>query len=193
MIGLLWSYRLYLVRWVQALFVILLAAVVVVLLVDSAAFMRVSGRFALLVTGAVFAPVWFGRRVPDAERAAWLWLGIPLLGILFLVSKAGTHVYVFFIPWAIVSGMVVGWLWGAVNRQWGSRAAHWLVAPLMVFLVLLFANYVRWMFVVNEVEVLRTWDENRPRGYWTSYATPDVESIFGFPNSERLEDRSRTL
>jgi hypothetical protein len=48
-------------------------------------------------------------------------------------------------------------------------------------LALLFGNYVYQLFVRNNPEILFTWDENRPTGYWTSFETPAFESIFGFP------------
>lgn len=160
---------------------LLLIGVMTVLLIDSAAFFRLPGRLALILSGALFLPVWFARRVPEAERAAWLWFGLAFLGIIFFVIKPGTHVYVFFIPWALVAGMVIGQIWGAVLQRWPGQVTRPLLATTLVLLVLIFGNYVRWLFVVNQVEVLRTWDENRPDGYWTSYTTPAFESIFGFP------------
>ncbi|MDQ3247999.1 MAG: hypothetical protein M3Q45_02210, partial [Chloroflexota bacterium] len=48
-------------------------------------------------------------------------------------------------------------------------------------LIALFGNYAYWYFVHNQVEVLRTWQINRPAGYWTAYATPDDRALFGFP------------
>lgn len=168
-------------RWLCAALLLLLAAVMTALLVDSAAFFRLPGRLAFLLCLMLFAPVWFAPRLPQAARTAWLWFGVPFLGIIFFVSKPGTHVYVFFIPWALVAGMVMGQIWDTLARWWGERWARWLLAPAMLLLALIFGNYVRWLFVVNQPEVLRTWDETHPAGYWTSYTTPAFESIFGFP------------
>ena len=64
------------------------------------------------------SPVWFGRGVAAAERALWLWFGLPLMAVMFFIARPGTHVYVFFIPWALVSGMVVGQVVEALVRQW---------------------------------------------------------------------------
>jgi hypothetical protein len=47
--------------------------------------------------------------------------------------------------------------------------------------VLVFGLYEYWLFVHNRVEVLRTWPEHRPPGYWTPYAMPVEIAIFGFP------------
>ncbi|MCE7980213.1 MAG: hypothetical protein DYG89_03405 [Caldilinea sp. CFX5] len=160
---------------------LLLVVVMTALLVDSTAFFELPGRLALWLWVVLFATVWVAPRVPQQERTAWLWFSAPLLGVIFFVVKPGTHVYIFFIPWAIVTGMVVGQLWTALANVWGSWSTRWLLAPAMALLVLIFGNYVYQLFVVNRVEVLRTWDENRPAGYWTSYTTPAFESIFGFP------------
>lgn len=179
--GLARAYRLYAPTVLRVPLLLLLAAVMTTLLIDSAAFFQLPGRLALWLWVALFATVWLAPRLPQSERAAWLWFSAPLLGVLFFVVKPGTHVYIFFIPWAIVTSMVVGQLWTAMTNVWGGWSTRWLLAPAMALLVLIFGNYVYQLFVVNRVEVLRTWDENRPAGYWTSYTTPAFESIFGFP------------
>ena len=179
--GLVHAYRSYTPTGLRVPLLLLLAVVMAALLIDSTAFFQLPGRLALWLWLALFTPVWFAPRLPQNKRAAWLWFGAPLLGVIFFVVKPGTHVYIFFIPWAIVTGMVVGQLWTGLATTWGSWITRWLLAPTMALLVLLFGNYVYQLFVVNRVEVLRTWEENRPAGYWTSYTTPAFESIFGFP------------
>ena len=47
--------------------------------------------------------------------------------------------------------------------------------------MLVFGNYGYWMFAHNQVEVLRTWEENRPAGYWTPMKEARQNAIFGFP------------
>ncbi|MCC6454927.1 MAG: glycosyltransferase family 39 protein [Caldilineaceae bacterium] len=182
LLGMVRGYRLYTPLWLRVSLALLLVGALAALLVDATAFL--SGTTAWLARGIfvlLFAPLWFGRGVPAAERAVWLWFGLPLMGVMFFIAKPGTHVYVFFIPWALVTGMVVGEVWQAVARRWGARPVRWLLAPVMLLLVLVFGNYVTQLFVRNDPEVLLTWDENRPAGYWTSYETPAFESIFGFP------------
>lgn len=180
-IGLGRIYWLYTPTRLRVPLVLLLAGVMAALLIDATAFFQWPGRLALLLCAIAIAPAWVAPRLPQAERTAWLWFGVPFLGVIFFVAKPGTHVYIFFIPWALVAGMGMGQLWDALAQRWGSWTTRWLLAPIMVLLVLIFGNYVRWLFVVNQVEVLRTWDENRPAGYWTSYQSPAFESIFGFP------------
>ena len=180
-VGLGRAYWRYAPKTLAILLTLLLAGVLAALLVDSAAFFQWPGRLALWLWAALFATVWLAPRLPPNERAAWLWFSAPLLGVIFFVVKPGTHVYIFFIPWAVVTGMVVGQLWTALAKAWGGWSIRWFLAPAMAVLVLIFGNYVYQLFVVNRVEVLRTWDENRPVGYWTSYTSPAFESIFGFP------------
>jgi hypothetical protein len=53
---------------------------------------------------------------------------------------------------------------------------------LATLTVLLFGTYAYWFFIYNQVEILPTWHENRPRGYWTVYDEPNYVAIFGFPH-----------
>lgn len=179
--GLLRVYWRYLPRWLGSGLTLLLAGVMAAMLWNATAFFALPARLPLLLWLLIFAPVWLAPGLPFAERTAWLWFGAPLIGVIFFVIKPGTHVYIFFIPWALVSGMVVAQGWQALARRWGTSTPRWLLAPALLFLALLFGNYARWLFVVNNPEVLRTWDENRPAGYPTSFTTPAFESIFGFP------------
>jgi len=173
-----WRYR---SRPLATALTVLLLGVVTAMVLAPVAFVDLPLRLAPLLVGLCFLPAWLTRRLPAAERTVWLWFGMTIIGVLFFVRKPGTHVYVFFVPWALVSGLVVGQLWEAIRERLGARTVRLVMAPVLVLLVLIFGNYVRQLFVVNRVEVLRTWDENRPAGYWTSYDSPAFESIFGFP------------
>lgn len=160
---------------------LLLIGVLLAMILAPVSFAELPWRLAPLLVALGVAPAWFGPRVQPGERAAWLWFGVTMIGVLFFVRKPGTHVYIFFVPWALVSGWAVGQVWDIVARRWKPTVARAVLAPTMLLLALIFGNYVYQLFVVNQVEVLRTWDENRPAGYWTSYDTPTFESIFGFP------------
>ena len=63
----------------------------------------------------------------------------------------------------------------------GTQAARWIAVPVATLAVLLFGNYAYWYFAATDVEVLRTWRENRPAGYPVTYDMPTRMSIFGFP------------
>ncbi|MFZ4661323.1 MAG: ArnT family glycosyltransferase [Caldilineaceae bacterium] len=179
--GLVRAYWRYAPKVLAILLTLLLVVVMTALWSDSTAFFQLPGRLAFWLWVALFATVWLAPRLSQNERTAWLWFSAPLLGVIFFVVKPGTHVYIFFIPWAMVTGLVIAQLWTALANAWGGWSTRWLLAPAMALLVLIFGNYVYQLFVVNRIEVLRTWDENRPAGYWTSYTTPAFESIFGFP------------
>lgn len=136
-------------------------------------------------TWAFFAlalvPAWFLPRLTVEERLAWLWFDVPLLAMLFFIRTPNTHVYGFFIGWALVAGSVIQAGWTALRARAGLRAATWAGAASALALTLLFGNYAYWYFVASDQEVLRTWRDNRPRGYWVPYTMPTALSIFGFP------------
>ena len=167
--------------WARVFLIMLLAGAMAALLTDATGFLSENVWLARGIFLAVFAPFWLAGIVPAVERAVWLWFGLPLMAVMFFIAKPGTHVYVFFIPWALVSGMALGEAWRTWQRWWGVSRVHSVVAPLVLLLALAFGNYVYQLFVRNDPEVLLTWDENRPAGYWTSFETPAFESIFGFP------------
>jgi 4-amino-4-deoxy-L-arabinose transferase-like glycosyltransferase len=179
LVGLGWVYGRFLPRLAALVWGLLLAGMMAALLVNAPAFFALPFRLGLIAFGLLFAPAWLARGMGHGERAVWLWFGAALIFVLFFVRKPGTHVYVFFIPWALVAGMVVGRLWEAATRR--APASRYALVPLSVAALVVFGYYVHRLFVVNNPEVLRTWDENRPAGYWTSFATPTFESIFGFP------------
>lgn len=124
---------------------------------------------------------WLMPRVTAEERTLWLWFGIPMLLTFFFTVKPRTHVYVFFMPWALLAGMVLqmGWTWS--HESVGDRQALLAGVGVTAVALSLFGSYEYWYFVYNQVEILRTWHENRPAGYWTVYGEPDDKGIFGFP------------
>jgi 4-amino-4-deoxy-L-arabinose transferase-like glycosyltransferase len=124
---------------------------------------------------------WLLPGVDEQERLVWLWFGGPFLLALFFTAAPNTHVYSFFIPWALLAGMVVDRGWQMLVQWMQPRPAQWLALPVAVSFLLLFGLYEYWLFVYNRVEVLRTWPENRPRGYWVAYDMPVEVAIFGFP------------
>ncbi|MBV7329540.1 glycosyltransferase family 39 protein [Chloroflexi bacterium TSY] len=131
----------------------------------------------------LFLPAWSLPKVSHQERIVWLWFGLLFLGALFAVLKPRTHVYIFFIPWALLAGVGASRIWCWMREQLGERWATLAGLSTVLLLASLFGNYAYWYFVHHEVEVLRTWPENRPRGYWTAYAEPDKRALFGFPSN----------
>ena len=132
--------------------------------------------FAVPIVAACLLP-----RTSTAERIAWIWLALPLMLAFFFVQKPRTHVYDFFMPWALLNGMIVGRGRHVLARRLPRRPAYALGTGVAAVCVLLFGNYTYWLFTYTDVEVLRTWDEHHPAGYWTPYPEPVQNSIFGFP------------
>lgn len=132
--------------------------------------------FALVLLPLILLP----RLTPEA-RSVWLWFSIPMLIAFFFTQKPRTHVYVFFIPWALLAGMMIerGFEW--LKKQVGNRVALMTSVGLVTVAVLVFGSYAYWYFIYHEVQVLRTWHENRPAGFWTIYDEAVETGIFGFP------------
>lgn len=116
------------------------------------------------------------------ERVIWLWFGVVLVLSIFFTATPNTHVYNFYFAWALVCGLTVEALWASVQQTNVHPALRWLATPVAAALILLFGFYQYSLFIRNDVEVLRTWPENRPPGYWTAYDLPIDSSIFGFPH-----------
>jgi len=127
------------------------------------------------------APQLLTRKLPATEQTVWLWFAAAMLLALFVVQKPRTHVYDFLIPWALLAGNAVEQTWRALEGSIGHDKALAIGLPAAAALILLFGNYVYLLFAYNGAEVLRTWQENRPAGYWTPYAEPRQNAMFGFP------------
>jgi hypothetical protein len=158
------------------------AVIVMVLTLWNSTWLRI-GTVDLIVipfTLALFA-VWLAPRLSVEGRALWLWLGAFVLVAFFLMSKPRSHVYIFFTPWALLAGEVIaqGWRW--INERLSQRAGMALGGAATVTALAVFGVYDYWLFTHNQVEVLRTWHENRPAGYWVPYEEPDDKALFGFP------------
>jgi hypothetical protein len=142
------------------------------------------GERDLWIVGMALAllPAWFLPRTPEQERLLWIWFGALLLIMLGFTSKPRTHVYVFFVPWALLVGMIaqrVGDWWAARNAN--PRTLAWAGALIGLVVALIFGGYVYQMFAYSRVEILRTWNVNWPWGYWRPYEVLDNRALFGFP------------
>lgn len=115
------------------------------------------------------------------ERLVWLWFGATMVIALFLTAIPNTHVYSFFIPWALLIGMVTERGWHRWRRMVALPVARGLAVTGAAALIALFGVYEYWLFVYHDVEVLRTWPAQRLPGYWTTYDEPVEVAIFGFP------------
>jgi 4-amino-4-deoxy-L-arabinose transferase-like glycosyltransferase len=110
-----------------------------------------------LLFGLPIVAVWLLPRVSLEERLVFLWFGALMIFSLFVVARPNSHVYTFFIPWALLAGGGAQLVYGFIKGRWGATPANALAGATVVFLALLFGNYVYRLFVYNQVEVLRTW------------------------------------
>ena len=132
--------------------------------------------FALLMLIA-----WSLPRFSVSQRTIWIWFAAPMILSLFFTRTPNTHVYGFFIAWALIAGMMIERIWRWLLQRLGYTFASAIAAPVAMLLVALFGTYEYWYFVYNDVEILRTWQQNRPDGYWVPYQMPTNMSVFGFP------------
>ncbi len=130
---------------------------------------------------ALLISAWCMPQFSPEERVVWLWFGAPMILALFFTAIPNTHVYGFFIAWALLAGMVVARGWQALSTRLSMRTVQMIAAPIALGVILLFGLYENYYFVYNKVEILRTWKMNRPQGYWTPYDQPTEIAIFGFP------------
>ena len=132
--------------------------------------------FVLGVAAAVLSP-----HASLDERTVWLWFGVPLVLSMFFAAEPRTHVYGFYTGWMLLVGSVVeaGW------QKLGAWKAASIARPAFLFVLVaafgIFGLYTFLLFTDTRVEILRTWAENHPVGYWTTFTLPDCGSLFGFP------------
>ena len=131
--------------------------------------------------GALVLAFFMPDRAED-ERVIWLWFGAVMVLSIFFTATPNTHVYNFYFGWALACGLTVETLWASVQQTKTRPTLRWLATPVAAALILVFGFYQYSLFIRNDVEVLRTWSENRPPGYWTAYDMPIDSSIFGFPH-----------
>ncbi len=135
----------------------------------------------VLFFAAAFGLAWLAPRMAHEERTMWAWFGSTALLALFLTEKPRSHVYIFFMPWALLNGLVIAHAFRALDSHLGSRRALILGVAGALLGVAIFGTYAYFYFVYNRVEILRTWQENRLPGYWVVYDEPEDRAIFGFP------------
>ncbi|MFN8494414.1 MAG: glycosyltransferase family 39 protein [Caldilineaceae bacterium] len=137
--------------------------------------------FALVPFALIFVFIWLAPRLKVEERLLWLWFGAPLVLALFCTAFPGTHVYVFFVPWALLVGGVSAQGWEMLRRWTGEPMAHVAGSAAVSVVMVVFGLYAYWYFVYNRVEILRTWASNHPAIYWTPTNPTQMDRLYGFP------------
>lgn len=132
--------------------------------------------FALVLLLGIHTPL-----TPPEERLLWLWFALPMILALFFIRTPNTHVYGFFIGWALLAGWTAAQLWRGAALRIGFTPAAVVGVLLASVAIGIFGVYEYSYFVRTDVEMLRTWSTNRLVGYPVPYAEPTNLSIFGFP------------
>jgi hypothetical protein len=112
--------------------------------------------------------------------AAVLHLLAPLIFYVGVTVDPRTHVYTLFPGATILAAIGGDYLW----RQNGGRRHIYrscLMIAAGVLFVLVSAFYTYFLYVDVTNERVRTWDESRPPGYWTSWQQAPRYGLFGFP------------
>jgi len=130
---------------------------------------------ALLFGGALLLP-----RQRVETRTVWIWFGLVMILALFLTEKPRTHVYTFFMPWALLAADELSLIWTWLRERAGFKRAALLGAAAATLLTFLFGNYA-FQYFLNQTEVMLNYFEKRPAGYWVVYDEPDNKARFGFP------------
>ncbi len=140
-----------------------------------------NNAYLLMGMGAIFALIWFAPRLGMEERMLWLWLGVPLIGALFFIATPKTHIHVVLAPWALLAGGVIDALARELNARWQREGLLLAGATATLLLTALFGGYAYSLYVQHDPEVLLNWEEAHPSFYWTPFATPESDSLYGFP------------
>jgi hypothetical protein len=134
----------------------------------------------ILLVLAGLGTLWGRRRrgeMGDGGTAVLFFI-TPLLFYLFIVVDPRTHVYTFFPGAAVLAGVGATAVGDWLRRQ--------RLRPLGIVALGLFtavsAYYIWLMFVDHMPERQRTWAENQPRFYPTTWDEPPLYGIFGFPH-----------
>lgn len=127
----------------------------------------------LLLIGAAF---WLA--TAPAEKAAWLLVGAPLIGYVFLVDDPRTHLYIIYPGAVLLAG--AGWA-----RFFGYRRLRWPAAGVGVVLLGAVLVYVVSIFLPTEstyARLRRQWDGS----IWAQVYRdiPEPRQYFGYPKRE---------
>ena len=143
--------------------------------------LTIGGRDWIIVPMAlIFGGVMLLPRQRVENRTNWIWFGLVMILALFLTEKPRTHVYTFFMPWALIAADELSLEWAWLRDRIGFKLAAVLGAAAAAILVLVFGNYA-FQYFLSQSEVMLNYFEKKPAGYWVVYDEPDNKARFGFP------------
>ncbi|MCA9995085.1 MAG: hypothetical protein KDE56_05025 [Anaerolineales bacterium] len=141
--------------------------------------------------------LWFGRRGWE-KTAVLLAFLVPLLFYTLVVIDPRTHIYTFFPAASILAALGAeflfklgddrrpttddGWNGSDGVRVRPRSSASYLQTAVFALFIAISTLYVILMFVDVTPERQRTWAENRPTFYPTTWDEPPLYGVFGFPH-----------
>jgi hypothetical protein len=132
--------------------------------------------FLLLIGG-----LWVAPRLAAEERMLWLWFGVPLLASLFAIATPRTHVYIYYVPWALLAGLGATTCLAWLERRRGRRTAFAAGAAAAAVATALFGGWLYLAFVDADREMVLNWETAKPDFYWTPAASGTIDRLYGFP------------
>ncbi|MCZ7668406.1 MAG: LPXTG cell wall anchor domain-containing protein [Chloroflexi bacterium] len=111
------------------------------------------------------------------QAVALLYFAVPFLFLFIVVIRVPT--FIRFPRRCHFGGGVGTAIWQKVSHQ---SQLKWAAAALFALFWLVSAAYVYLMFIDTTPERQRTWAENRPAFYPTTWAEPPLYGVFGFPH-----------
>ena len=125
----------------------------------------------------VLGPLWHRSSGKAIAIAALLYLIVPFLFYTVIVADPRTHVYTIFPGASLIAGAGAAAIWRRVSAP-GRRAA---AGAIFLTLIAVSAFYVYLLFIDATPERQRTWSQNRPGGFPTTWEAPPRYGLFGFP------------
>ncbi|MCP4425996.1 MAG: hypothetical protein GY803_16005 [Chloroflexi bacterium] len=123
--------------------------------------------------------LWRRREWTAVKLTAVIYFLAPFLFYLFIVADPRTHVYTFFPGAVILAAVGAQFIWQKLSA---NRPLQYAAAAGFALFWLVSVNYIYLMFVDNAPERQRSWVENKPAFYPTTWSEPPLYGLFGFPH-----------
>lgn len=142
-----------------------------------------STYYVLLLIFLAIASV-FARRRTVEHAASLLLLLVPLLFYTIVVADPRTHVYTIFPGLSLLAAAGAVAIWQRIQRldKRPGQFARYVGLPLFAIILIASLLYVALLFVDVTPERQRTWSENRPPFFPTTWSEPPQYGLFGFPH-----------
>lgn len=140
----------------------------------------------LLLAAVLFGLPVLATTVPIERKMVYIWIGVSVIGYVFLVDYPRTHLRIIYPGWSLLAGLALVDLGREIQRRLAPLVARRvLVAAGAVLLLLfgLFAYYEYLLFVDTRQEYIFTYPEHKNPLYWEDAAFPfGSRRLYGAPH-----------